>query len=217
MTKLRFIFTSTIIVATALALAYTAEVIETYHRELKAEIEAERERLAGVEREKAGLLSENIELRRTLQNRTSTLSRGGRPGGFETLPVTQPSGLDAAFFEDAFASTDLAGIGGALVDAETATGISALVLAGIVALETGWGSSRLARDKNNLAGLGAFDGREYSAGIAFGSREESILFLARLLRDRPGTLTEIGEWYASDPAWVGKVAGCMALIGGAKE
>ncbi len=211
---MRYLLTSTIIVTTALALVYTAEVMEAYHRELMAEIDAEREQRNGLEREKTELQRENLELRQTLQNRTSTLSRGGRPGGFKDMPVMTPSGLDAAFFEDAFADTGLAGIGEALVAAETATGISALVLAGICALESGWGSSQLAREKNNLAGLGAFDGREDECGLVFGSREESIFFLARLLAGRPGTLADVGRWYAEDPGWAAKVAGCMKIIAG---
>jgi hypothetical protein len=39
------------------------------------------------------------------------------------------------------------------------------------------------------------------------------MFLAELLRDRPGeSLEEIGGWYASDPRWAEKVAGCIKMI-----
>lgn len=225
MTRLRYLLTSTIIVTTALVMVYTAEVMEAYREELITEIEAEREQSAGIRQECAQLEERNSELEQTLQNRTSTLSRGGRPGGWLAMPITQPSGLDAVFFEDAFAGTGLAGIGEALVGAEMETGVSALVLAGIVTLETGWGTSRLARDKNNMAGLGAYPGKEYSAGITFGSREESILYLAELLAVdyAPGgqffggshDLAGIGVRYASDPRWAAKVVGCMRMIGGA--
>ena len=227
MTRLRFVLTSTIIVTTTLTLIYVAEVMAGYHQELIAEIEAEREQLAGAERECVQLEERNSELEQTLQNRTSTLSRGGRPGGWMTMPITQPSGLDAAFFERAFAGTELVGIGEALIAAEAETGVSALVLAGICTLETGWGSSRLAREKNNMAGLGAFDGREDECGFAFDSRDESILYLARLLAVdyAPGgqffggshDLAGVGVRYASDPAWASKVAGCMGAIGGADQ
>jgi len=112
----------------------------------------------------------------------------------------------------------LAGIGEALVEAERETGINALVLAGIIAHETGWGTSALARDKNNMAGLGALDGCEYSAGITFANREDSIMFLSRLLRDKPGDcLDEIGTWYATDPAWAARVAACIEMIEGVRE
>ena len=139
-------------------------------------------------------------------------NRGGHQYTATTMPVTMPSGFSAARFERAFAGTALAGIGEALVQAEAETGINALVLAAICAHESGWGSSRLAQDKNNLAGLGAYDHSPGSA-IRFESRAECVMFLARLLRERPGeSLEEIGTWYASDPRWAAKVAGCMRVI-----
>ncbi len=89
------------------------------------------------------------------------------------------------------------------------------MLAGIISLESSWGESKLARERNNLAGLGAYDGDEYRSAIRFESRGECVMFLARLLRDKPGdNLQEIGIWYASDRYWASKVAGCMKLIGG---
>jgi len=148
-------------------------------------------------------------------------SRGGRLT-LLTMPLDTPSGYTAARFERAFSGTALAGIGEALVQAERGTGTNALILAGIIVHETGWGSSALARKKNNLAGLGAYDGQEYSAGICFDSRGESVMFLARLLATHyaPGgkyfggshDLQGIGIRYASDPAWAAKVAGIMKII-----
>jgi beta-N-acetylglucosaminidase len=87
-----------------------------------------------------------------------------------------------------------------------------LVLAAIAAHESGWGRSRIAKEKNNLAGLGAYDHSPGSA-IRFESREECVMFLAELLRDRPGeSLEEIGWWYASDPRWAAKAGRCMKII-----
>jgi hypothetical protein len=114
--------------------------------------------------------------------------------------------------EASLAGTGLEGLGQALIQAEAETGVNAYVLAGICAHESAWGTSRLAREKNNLAGLGAYDHSPGSA-IRFESREECVMFLAELLRDRPGeSLEEIGGWYASDPRWAVKVAGCMKII-----
>jgi len=47
---------------------------------------------------------------------------------------------------------------------------------------------------------------------SFESRAECVMYLARLLRDRPGTLDEVGRWYATDPGWSRKVAGCVRMI-----
>jgi len=68
----------------------------------------------------------------------------------------------------------------------------------------------LARERNNLAGMGAYDDCPGMA-IRFDSREECIFYLARLIADS-GSLEEIGAWYASDPRWAEKVAGCMKAI-----
>lgn len=193
--------------------------------------------------QRAGLLSdleaENAYLQRRLnqsldQLRTTTdrlleleqeramSSRGGRQLTLGTMPLTTPSGFSAARLDRAFAGTGLNGIGEALVAAEEDTGINALVLAAICAHESGWGSSRLARDKHNLAGLGAYDGQEYSAGIRFDSRAASVMFLAELLAVKyaPGgcyfggsfDLAGVGVRYATDPGWARKVAGCVRSI-----
>lgn len=130
----------------------------------------------------------------------------------EALPSRGGRNHAAADLDRALAGTGLAGLGQALCVAEAETGVSAVLLAAICAHESGWGRSKLAREKNNLAGLGAYDGREYSCGMAFESRADCIEYLARLLAGRPGTLDEVGAWYASDLAWSKKVAGCVRVI-----
>lgn len=229
-----FLLVSALIIVGALALSTAYEARQDELRELELERDQQLQQLREM-REQLEDASERLqELETMLLNlqRMELLvsgapealspSRGSRQYTATTMPVTTPSGFSAARFEQAFASTLLEGIGEALVQAEMETGINALVLAAIIVHETGWGQSRLAREKNNLAGLGAYDGSEYSSGITFDSRGESILFLARLLATHyaPGgkyyggshDLAGIGVRYASDPAWAQKVAGCMRVI-----
>lgn len=233
-----FLLLSTLIIAGALALSHVAEIIRERRDELIRELDTI-VRLLDVEREQKNELEQrNQELEEALinLNRTCRIVAGADPGaaplsrgGHErltaiTMPLDMPSGFTAERLERAFAGTALAGIGEALVEAERETGINALVLAGIIAHETGWGTSALARDKNNLAGLGAFDGSEYSSGITFDSRAGSIMFLAELLAVKyaPGgcyyggsfDLKGVGVRYASDPRWAAKVAGRMRVIVG---
>jgi len=113
--------------------------------------------------------------------------------------------------DQALKGTGLAGLGQAFLAAEQEHGVDAVVLAAICAHESGWGTSRLARERNNLAGLGAYDDCPGRA-IQFDSREDCVFYLARLIADG-GSLEEIGTWYASDPTWAEKVAGCMRVIG----
>jgi len=224
-----FLTISALIVAGALAVSTATQARQDELRALEQEREQQIQQLQDLRRQlqKASDRLEELEtMLLNLQRMQDIVSRGvpSRGGRIDatTMPVTMPSGFSAARFERAFEDTPLAGIGEALVQAEKATGINALVLAGIIALESGWGSSRLAREKCNLAGLGAYDGSEYSSGITFDSRGESILFLARLLATHyaPGgkyfggsfDLTGVGVRYASDPAWAAKVAACMRVI-----
>ena len=224
-----FLTISALGIAGILALAANSEARENEIRELERECEQQLQQLREMRQQLQEASDRLEELETMLLNLRrmeeivgrSTLSRGGRID-VTTMPVTMPSGFSAARFERAFAGTPLAGIGEALVQAEKATGINALVLAGIIVHESGWGSSRLARERNNLAGLGAFDGSEYSSGITFDSRAASVMFLADLLATKycPGgcyyggshDLLGIGVKYASDPRWAEKVAGCMKMI-----
>lgn len=154
----------------------------------------------------------NLHQMQQIAERSAAPSRGGRIT-LATMPLTTPSGYTAARLERALADTGLAGLGHAFYGAEKKHGINGVILAAICAHESGWGTSRLAREKNNLAGLGAYDGRECACGMTFESREECVMYLARLLRDKPGTLEQVGRWYASDPRWAAKVAGCVRVSG----
>lgn len=206
--RLKIALTGTVAIITALGIIYTAGVMSEY-RELADEVNIERQRLAGLP------VAESP----AIQNQTMAPQHSAEEvDDWTSEPIKRPSGLDANFLERAFAGTELAGLGECLIAAEADTGISALILAGIIAHESGWGTSRLAQNKNNMAGLGALDGCEYSAGITFANREDSIMFLSRLLRDKPGDcLDEIGTWYATDPAWAARVAACIEMIEGVRE
>lgn len=225
----QFLLVSTLILAGILAFHAASQARQDELRALEQEREQQIQQLQDLRRQLQKASDRLEELETMLLNlrqmerivARGVPSRSGRPDA-TTIPVTTPSGFSAARFERAFAGTALAGIGEALVQAEKATGINALVLAGIIAHESGWGTSRLAREKQNLAGLGAYDGAEYSSGIAFASRAESVMYLAQLLATHyaPGgkyyggshDLRGIGVKYASDPGWAAKVAGCVKYI-----
>jgi beta-N-acetylglucosaminidase len=226
LTRWQFLLISTLLMLIILAIGtdrYFAIVRQERLEEIR-QIEEENERLikkARQAQEQIRIMDERLtELGEMLLNlqRTEQIvsgaspSRGGRQYTVTTMPILSPSGFSPARFERAFKGTPLAGIGEALVQAEAETGINALVLAAIAAHESGWGRSRIAKEKNNLAGLGAYDHSPGSA-IRFESREECVMFLAELLRDRPGeSLEEIGWWYASDPRWAAKAGRCMKII-----
>ncbi len=196
--------------------------LEAENAYLTRRLQQSRDQLRQMTERQLDLEQQLFNVRQMEQICCSAPSRDGRQITVLTMPLDTPSGYTAARFERVLSGTVLAGIGEALVAAEEETGINALVLAGICAHESGWGASRLAKDKCNLAGLGAYPGAEYSAGITFGSRAGSVMFLAELLAVKyaPGgcyfggsfDLTGVGVRYASDPAWAAKVGACVKSI-----
>lgn len=66
------------------------------------------------------------------------------------------------------------------IDAQNTYGVNALFLAALTANESGWGTSWLAENKNNLTGYAAYPGKERDARH-FSSKRESIMETAKLL------------------------------------
>ncbi|QST02960.1 glucosaminidase domain-containing protein (plasmid) [Pontibacillus sp. ALD_SL1] len=103
--------------------------------------------------------------------------------------------------------------------AEEEYGINALYLMSHAALETGWGKSDIATDKNNLFGFKAYDWDPYNNAAPFANFEDSILYVAKYVKEN--YLTEGGIYYhgphlkgmntryATDPLWSDKIASIM--------
>ena len=87
---------------------------------------------------------------------------------------------------------DLAPLEDAFLQAEADHGVDAAFLAAVAALESGWGESELAREKNNLFGWRGADGY-----MAFDSKEDCIDFVARNMvkRYEDQSIEEIAKTY----------------------
>lgn len=216
--------------------------VEAAREETQTELDQRTEQLQVVEQR-------NMELEELLVNRARTyeivttgiqlasresdvqlFSRSGRsaPAVIITgvnMPVRSSSGFTAKSYERAFERLGARGMAGteeAYVIAEEEWGINSLVLAAIAYIESGGGSSKIAQDKNNLLGLGAYDSDPYQHAIQFNDKAGSIYFAAELLATHyltPGgryyhgdDLAAIGVCYATDPMWTQKVARVMATI-----
>ena len=216
-----FLIVSTLLVAGLLSLSTAFQARQDEIQELERKTEQQLQQMRDIREqldEAAERLAELEQMLLNLRQMERIVARGvpsrsGRPDA-TTMPVTTPSGFSATRFERAFAGTGLEGIGEALALAEAETGINALVLAAIIVHESGWGRSRLAREKNNLAGLGAYDDQEYSAGIRFDSRADSIMYLARLLAMHyaPG-----GKHFGGSHDLQGSVQGMLPIPGGPRR
>ena len=71
----------------------------------------------------------------------------------------------------------LKGIGQAVMEASKKYEINATYIVSHAILETGWGTSRIYKDKNNLFGWAAFDDSAYASPKGFPSREACIDFV----------------------------------------
>lgn len=166
----------------------------------------------------------NSELETILFNQRQTYRNAVSMRG-STMPVLTMSSFTAKQYERAWnrlGAHGLKGTGPFLVRAEELYNVNSLVLAAIAYLESAGGMSRLAREKNNLFGLGAGGADPYRNALCFSTKEECIYYAARLLRNsylsrgsrnyQGNNLQAIGPRYAEDPLWAEKVGRAMSRI-----
>lgn len=91
------------------------------------------------------------------------------------------SNLKADDFNKMLEGTNLSGLGGALEQAEKEHGVNGLYLMGLACLESGYGTSNYAVNRNNLVGWNAVNSNPNKASY-FDSKEECILYVAEKLK-----------------------------------
>lgn len=115
----------------------------------------------------------------------------------------------------------LAGKGAVFKEAEKRYQVNALYLMAHSALESAWGRSQIAKDKNNFFGIAAYDTTPYDSAKSFDNVDKGILGAAKWIRDNyiDEGRTHLGDkssgmnvLYASDPYWGEKIASIMMTI-----
>lgn len=115
----------------------------------------------------------------------------------------------------------LAGKGAIFKEAEKRYGINALYLMAHSALESAWGRSQIANDKNNFFGIAAYDTSPYDSAKKFDDVDKGILGAAKWIRENyidrgrdhlGNKATGMNVRYASDPYWGEKIASIMMNI-----
>jgi Mannosyl-glycoprotein endo-beta-N-acetylglucosaminidase/D-alanyl-D-alanine carboxypeptidase len=104
----------------------------------------------------------------------------GTEFSIDTNLKTTSSPLTTKKIEDYFDKRNkpgLKGIGAAVIAASKKYNINATYIVCHAILETGWGTSKIYREKNNLFGWSAFDSSPFSSATGFPSREECIDFV----------------------------------------
>ena len=140
----------------------------------------------------------------------------------EDTDLLLPSGEDAATINSFLAGTALAGLGDAYMEAEQDYGVSALYLVAHSIEESGWGTSALAQQKNNLFGWDAYDADPFGDGASFPSFSACILYVAQAVKNlylvpsgpyyHGPTLRGMNVDYATDPLWAAKIAAIADTI-----
>ena len=115
----------------------------------------------------------------------------------------------------------LAGKGAIFKEAEERYQINALYLIAHSAIESLWGRSQIAKDKNNFFGIAAYDTTPYDSAKSFDDVDKGILGAAKWIRENyiDNGRTYLGNkasgmnvLYASDPYWGEKIASIMMRI-----
>ena len=140
--------------------------------------------------------------------------------------LREPSNYSAAELDKLYSmmnlqDSPLAGKGATFKEAEERYGVNALYLMAHSALESAWGRSQIARDKNNFFGIAAYDTSPYLSAKSFDNVDKGILGAAKWIRENyidygrdhlGNKATGMNVSYASDPYWGEKIASIMMTI-----
>ncbi|WP_134699145.1 N-acetylglucosaminidase [Ammoniphilus sp. YIM 78166] len=99
------------------------------------------------------------------------------------LDLRKPSGLDKETADALLEGTGLEGLGKAFVETEERYQVNAYYLIAHAAWESGWGKSRISKEKNNLFGFAAYDKSPYHSAKGFRSKEEGIDVVAKYVQE----------------------------------
>ncbi len=91
------------------------------------------------------------------------------------------------------ADSPLINLGQTFVDVGKELNINPIYIAAHAAQESNWGTSRLAKDKNNLFGWGAYDKAPYASALTFRTKEEGIKYAMQRIKNL--YLTQGGKHY----------------------
>lgn len=132
---------------------------------------------------------------------------------FDPKDVSSISNITVSDAKEMLSGTQLYQDATSFVKAERIYHVNAVFLMGIAAHESAWGTSRRAKEDNNLTGYGVYSND--AKGINKASREEGLLATANTLHERylskggsyyEGTsAADINKHYCTDNEWAGAV------------
>ena len=146
---------------------------------------------------------------------------------FQYLPARSKTSLAASqlnqYTTQVVSSGKFLNVGSSLISNQNTYGVNALIMYANAALESGWGQSQIAINKNNLFGHGAVDSNPYYGANGYASVDDCIKYHAKMFisegycdpKDYSGRYygshlgdkeSGINVKYASDPYWGEKIA-----------
>ena len=146
---------------------------------------------------------------------------------FQYLPARTKTTLTASqlnqYTTQVVSSGKFLNAGSSLISNQNTYGVNALIMYANAALESGWGQSHIAINKNNLFGHGAVDSNPYYGANGYASVDDCIKYHAKMFisegycdpKDYSGRYygshlgdkeSGINVKYASDPYWGEKIA-----------
>ena len=146
---------------------------------------------------------------------------------FQYLPARSKTSLTASQLDQytiqMVSSGKLLNAGSSLISNQNIYGVNALIMYANAALESGWGQSQIAINRNNLFGHGAVDSNPYYGANGYASVDDCVKYHAKMFisegycdpKDYSGRYygshlgdkeSGINVKYASDPYWGEKIA-----------
>jgi len=115
------------------------------------------------------------------------ISRGSLPLDFirsTTLDIRTRSNLTINDLRLLLKDTELEGIEKSILDVEDKYKINGFFTLAVARLESGNGTSPIARDKNNLFGMNALDGDAYASAYSYKSKSDSVHSFGKTIKTR---------------------------------
>lgn len=151
---------------------------------------------------------------------------------FQYLPLRSRtaysgSALNSMINQYASGESRMNNTGASFVDRQDSYGANALIMASVGAIESGWGSSSIAQEKNNLFGLNAVDSSPGTSADTYSSVDSCIQTFAEIYLSKRylragwdyyhgGFLGDkasgMNVSYASDPYWGEKIAAVAWML-----
>lgn len=101
---------------------------------------------------------------------------------YDLKDLRKPSYATAEYIDERLKGTPMYGLGKAYVEAERLYGVNALFLCAKDINESGWGRSKIAREKFNIAGYQAYNGSVSRSAKRFASFEDCVLQVSAKVR-----------------------------------